>query len=227
MVFFLLGGCPIPRHDFSDVDLIIGTGTTTHLPMLCCNRQYKIPAITCMTPSRLLMSKFDLCFVPQHDGIPSGGNIFATIGPPNRSLSEAIHDNKKSLILIGGVDEKSHQWKTQEIIEQVESLIKRDKTILWTISTSPRTPKNTEERLLEISKDKENVKFYPFQETPPGWVEKEYAKNKTVWVTGDSMSMVYEALSGGCNVGILPVNWKKKESKFVRSERFLIENNHV
>ena len=33
--------------------------------------------------------------------------------------------------------------------------------------------------------------------------------------------MVYEALSSGCKVGIIPVRWRKKNSKFIISEKYL------
>jgi uncharacterized protein len=41
------------------------------------------------------------------------------------------------------------------------------------------------------------------------------------------MSMVYEALSAGCHVGILPVVWKRKNNKFSRSEMYLLEHGLV
>jgi hypothetical protein len=39
--------------------------------------------------------------------------------------------------------------------------------------------------------------------------------------------MVYEALTAGCRVGILPVRWRRKENKFQKSLDFLITNNYV
>ena len=56
-----------------------------------------------------------------------------------------------------------------------------------------------------------------FSDTGPGWIEKEYERNQTVWVTADSMSMVFEALSAGCRVGLLPVTWKHANNKFQHS----------
>ena len=75
-----------------------------------------------------------------------------------------------------------------------------------------------------VAKELENVEFFRYENTASGWVEEQYARNGTVWVTADSMSMVYEALSSGCDVGILPVVWKKQNSKFIRSERYLLEH---
>ncbi|MCP3928804.1 MAG: hypothetical protein GY705_06860 [Bacteroidetes bacterium] len=224
---YMLGWCDSAYSELGNYDLLIGTGTATHLPMLMCKKKYHVPVITCMTPSTILMRKFDLCCVPQHDGIHVGKNIFQTIGPPNCSEARKEHVNNKAMILIGGVDHKSHHWNTDDVERQITRLLSENKNMQWTISTSPRTPNDTSDRIKNVSEEYNNSKFFDFKDTPAGWVEKEYNLNKTVWVTADSMSMVYEALSAGCNVGILPVRWKKNKSKFIRSEKFLVEQKIV
>ncbi len=60
-----------------------------------------------------------------------------------------------------------------------------------------------------------------------GWVEKQYSLNKSVWVTGDSISMVYEALSAGCSVGIIPVDWNREANKFRYSLDYLVRSKRV
>jgi hypothetical protein len=69
-----------------------------------------------------------------------------------------------------------------------------------------------------------NVVLRRFADTGPGWIEERYAECLKVWVTADSMSMVYEALSAGCRVGLLPVRWTAEKNKFRRSAEYLIEN---
>ncbi len=213
--------------NLSGYDLLIGTGTATHLPMLFSKAKYHVPVITCMTPFPILRKSFDLCCVPQHDGVKDDLNIFQTVGPPNCSEANNYHEDGKSLLLLGGIDKKSHHWSTDEVEEQVAKLVSVDETTQWTISTSPRTPADTTERIMKLSQRHRNINFFCFKDTPSGWVEMEYNRNKTVWVTADSMSMVYEALSAGCSVGILPVRWKRSKSKFIRSEKYLIEQNIV
>ena len=63
--------------------------------------------------------------------------------------------------------------------------------------------------------------------TPSGWVEEQYGLNRIVWVTADSVSMVYEALTAGCSVGILPVEWLHQENKFNKSLNFLSEKKMI
>lgn len=48
------------------------------------------------------------------------------------------------------------------------------------------------------------VEVYSYQETPPDWLPAKLAAADTVWVTEDSVSMTYEALSSGARVGLLP-----------------------
>ncbi len=227
-VYRYLFGCDESVYGkLKDCDVLIGTGSATHLPMLSCRARYHIPVVTCMTPSQLLLRSFELCCVPQHDSVKKHSNIFRTIGPPNAEIEFKNQNKDKSLILIGGINTRSHDWRSGDLEDQILKLISAKGETEWTISTSPRTPSTTSHRIRDLSARHTNVTFFPFEETPPGWVEKEYSRNKNVWVTADSMSMVYEALSAGCNVGLLPICWKKKENKFIRSERYLREQNLI
>ena len=71
------------------------------------------------------------------------------------------------------------------------------------------------------------VTFFRSEDTAGGWIEAQYARNDRVWVTADSMSMIFEALTAGCRVGILPVKWKRSNNKFQKSLNYLFENNRV
>lgn len=211
----------------NNVDLIIGTGSHTHIPMLLLKRESGAKVVTCMTPDFFLIKKIDLCFVPQHDGQKPGTNIFFTIGPPGTAVFQDKHDSKKGLILVGGLDKKSHEWRSEAIIANIRAIIEKGRSIKWTITSSPRTPEETIVLLQNLASQNANVDFFGSADTPDGWIEKEYAKNFIVWVTADSISMIYEALTAGCSVGILPVDWKKKNSKFQRSEDYLLENKLI
>lgn len=221
--------CPQQSLDKQEqeFDLLIGTGSRTHIPMLTLKKKYDIPVITAMSPSPILLNRFDLCFVPVHDGLSDSTNVFQTIGPPNVSTAEGRHDPDKGLVLIGGIDEKSHYWNNVTLHEQLLNLFNDSTIRQWTVTSSPRTPKQTCEMVEVLAGNYSNVCFFPFERTEKGWVEQQYSLNKYIWVTADSMSMVYEALSAGCRVGLLPVQWKKKKSKFRRSEDFLIDEGYV
>ncbi|WP_457572855.1 mitochondrial fission ELM1 family protein [Desulfolithobacter sp.] len=208
-------------------DLVIGTGSATHIPMLLLKRRSGARAVTCMAPDLLLRRAMDLCFVPRHDGLAADANIFLTTGPPGTAIAGHHHDPGRGLILIGGVDEKSHYWDSFDIIQMVETLIQKYPSFSWTISSSPRTDLQTVDFLARIAENHDNVVFYRVEDTPAGWIEEAYQQHGTVWVTADSMSMVYEALSASCRVGILPVRWKKHQSKFRNSIDYLVAEQLV
>jgi mitochondrial fission protein ELM1 len=206
------------------VDLFIGTGTHTHIPMLLDKKsrsgrsgQQQVRVVTCMTPDVLLRHKFDLCCIPRHDEPAADTNVFVTLGPPTTVKYEGKQQHDRGLILVGGLDVKSHVWKSEEVIAQIQVIITKNPSMHWTVSSSPRTPEKTCQDLEKLAASMQQLTFYRSQNTPAGWVEKEYGLNGTVWVTADSISMVYEALSAGCSVGILPVEWLQQDNKFVKS----------
>jgi mitochondrial fission protein ELM1 len=196
------------------VDLIIGAGSTAHLPMIALKRRSRARLVVCMSPDPLLRRWFDLCLVPRHDCPPVRKNIFPTFGPPCIKISGGRHDTLQGLILAGGIDPKSHRWDTSAFMAQVRQLRDRMPEVRWTISSSPRTPADTVEMLQRLAENHRNVAFFRAEETPSGWIESAYQAHGLVWVTADSVSMVYEALTAGCRVGILPVAWNHPHNKF-------------
>ena len=212
---------------FHGADLLLGTGAATHAPMLAAKLRHRLPVATAMTPDWLWRWAFDLCFVPVHDGVNEAKNVFPTIGPPTPLTDQGRHETGRGLILVGGADPKSHSWPDKEIIENIVRILRREKDITWHISSSPRTPAETEMALGRLPEQFPNCRFFPYKETPSGWVENEYQASGQVWVTADSISMVYEALSAGCVVGLLPVPWRQPGNKFQRSADYLAEHGFI
>ena len=208
-------------------DVIIGTGSRTHLPILLYKKKYAIPAIICMTPAMHLLNRFDLCFVPEHEGRKEERNIMLTAGAPNCSRNKKKHQNECGLILLGGVDTKSHYWDSLQVVEKIEKIVKTETWRNWTISSSPRTPQDTVEMIKKLTDECSNTLFFDYRNTPPGWIEEQYDKNSVVWVTADSVSMIYEAITAGCSVGIFPMRWVRENSKFMINENVLLEKKLV
>jgi uncharacterized protein len=272
-----------PKKSSQHQDLIIGTGSHTHIPMLLEKQKSGGRVITCMMPELPLLRYMDLCFVPEHDAPPklswkhfltklfpqkgmisfsktkqmkrsyqAGGhkqgllffqkevdktnqmkkdNIFITQGPPNTALDTRIdhqeRDPEKGLIVIGGVDHKTHIWDNEKILDQIQTILKIQADIVWTISTSPRTPATMTPLLKNLSKNFSGIIFMPFEKTGQGWIEEQYAKSNYVWVSADSVSMVFEALSAGCRVGVLAVDWKKNTNKIARAVNLLEQKKRI
>lgn len=210
-----------------NVDLLIGTGTSTHLPMLFCKKKYGIPIATCMYPEPFLAPFIDLCFVPEHDGVRQKKNIVLTSGAPNTCFNKKKHLRDKGLILLGGKDKASHVWNTENILGKVQAIVSTTPHVHWIISSSPRTPDVCVEGTRALSATLENLDFFHYSDTPSGWVEQQYDICSSVWVTADSISMISEALSAGCRVGLLSVPWKKGGKKFKRNEEVLCKKRLV
>jgi len=215
-----------PESPLNETDIVMGTGSHTHATVLKLGMLNHSKKIICMSPPTGLGWLFDLCFIPEHDKISAKKNFFFTTGPPNLSTNLNHHDYTKGLILIGGTDPKSHHWDSLKIFNSITTIIERAPQVKWTISTSPRTPKEMTIILKSGFKDS-NLEVFPYDQTPKNWLEKQYAKNKYVWVTADSISMVYEAISAGCSVGLIPVEWKHSTGKFATSEKSIFSDGIV
>ena len=206
-------------------DIVFGTGSHTHADVLRLGTLYNAKKIICMSPPPGLSRFFDLCFIPEHDGVAPKNNFFFTVGPPNLSKDTDRHEEDRGLILVGGTDPKSHHWHSARVLEAVKAIISRASAIRWTLSTSPRTPTEMEQAL-KTALPASSVEVVPFSRTPKGWIEEQYAASRFVWVTADSMSMVYEAMSAGCRVGLIPVEWKRN-NKFAKSEKHLVDRGYA
>jgi mitochondrial fission protein ELM1 len=162
-----------------------------------------------------------------HDQPALGDNVFVTQGPPNTVRHGEGQHSDRGLILVGGIDTKSHVWQSAAIIDMIRIIVEKQPEIKWTVSSSPRTPEETSQNLTEMAETMQNFNFFRSENTPAGWVEEQYIQNRNVWVTADSVSMVYEALTAGCSVGVLPVEWLRQDNKFLRSLRILSENSQI
>lgn len=205
-------------------DLVICTGRRTHFTALLLKKINKVPAVTCMLPNIFFRHVFDLCFVPIHDGKSQTAKIITTSGAPNCCQNSGTHDDTKGLILLGGIDTKSHKWESEKLVQKIASIVEGDTSISWTIGSSPRTPEQTIVLLRRLDSCNENARFVDFKDTERGWVEKQYDQCGKVWITGDSISMMYEALTAGCRVGILPVSWVRKNCKFRNNETYMLKS---
>jgi mitochondrial fission protein ELM1 len=189
----LKAGTKLPRPDF-----IIAAGHATHLPLLWLARKYSAMSIVLMRPS-LPLACFDLCIAPSHDfpKKPQRKNLILTRGAINRVRSVDSERTGK-LILIGG-SSKTHGWDSAAMMDMLARVTATDD---WQLTDSRRTPKGFLEL---IKKNLPNIEIFSCKETAPDWLPDELSRAKEVWVSEDSVSMIYEALSSGACVGLLPV----------------------
>lgn len=187
-------------------DLVVGAGHTTHATLLAVRRACGGRAVVLMKPS-LPRRCFDLAILPRHDGVAADARTLVTEGAINRVRPAATRDPRCGLILIGGVS--SHfAWDSDAVQVQIKSILARTPETQWTLTTSRRTPADFLPQLAAAP----NLEIIPHTATPPDWLPAQLANSGSVWVTPDSASMVFEALTAGADVGVfdLPVNSKSR-----------------
>ncbi|NNJ94406.1 MAG: hypothetical protein HKP57_06655 [Halobacteria archaeon] len=218
----------ITRHiafaqDLPDPDLIIGAGHATHLRMLAARRARGGRAIVLMKPT-LPTGLFDLCIIPAHDGPPAKDNILVTRGVLNRVRNSPDKDAGAGLILVGGPS--AHvDWSSEDIIRQIRSIVEHTPGVNWTLTTSRRTPADFMDMLTGFAAGQPAV--VPAAETTSGWLPERLARASQVWVSEDSVSMVYEALTSGAAVGLLSVPWRKSADRLASGIRVLLRDGLV
>ena len=197
---WLTGRFP-PGAALPDPDFILIAGHRTHLAGLAARRARGGKLIALMRPS-LPLRWFDLCVIPQHDRPPARANVIATRGVLNTARPNPEREADKGLFLIGGPS-KHHGWDTPGLLAQIDAILAATPAMRWTLTTSRRTPADTESALLALRDRGVNVR--PVRDTPPGWAMAQVARSAQAWVTEDSVSMVYESLTAGAATGLLAV----------------------
>jgi len=203
-------------------DLIIGAGRRSQFALVVAKRCFGGATICLMKPSLPIIC-FDLCVIPQHDKPKSSKHIFPTVGVLNNLSSKNIDSLQLGAILIGGPS-KHYRWSNQDIILQLLSIITSSPQITWEITDSPRTPP---EIASELNSNTQLNKFFkPFKKTKSGWLESYLPKCKKIWVTEDSVSMMYEALSTNAEVGLISVP-KKRNTRVTKIAEHLLQSQLV
>jgi len=194
-----LSGCYPRGAALPAPHLLIGAGHKTHFHMLAARRRWGGRIILCMKPS-LPLSWFDLCLIPEHDAPPRAANVLVTSGVLNRVRSGGRHDANTGLVLLGGPS-RHFRWDDDDIVRQLEQLLDARPQRRWLLGTSPRTPASLVQRLA----GRQGFEYVPFIAAGSGWLAQRMADAGEVWVSEDSVSMLYEALSSGARVGVLRV----------------------
>jgi hypothetical protein len=209
--------------NLSKPDLIIGTGSQTHTTMLAAGRATDSPTLVIMAPPRGLTHFFDLCIIPTHDE-RKGANVIETTGAMNTVESSEDKETQSGLILIGGPSQH-HNWDEASLLKQISTIVASNTGLQWKLTTSRRTPASTTDKLLSLEGDQ--LEVIPVEDTEADWLPQQLAHSAHAWVTEDSVSMVYEALSSGAKVGLLPVPRKTAQSRIIRGLDSLKANNYI
>ncbi len=205
-------------------DLVVGAGRRTHKYLVATKRSYDCFSLVLMRPS-LPLSLFDAAIIPEHDSPAVKDNILVTVGVLNnvvpRSISaENVKLNHRGLILIGG-ESKHYTWDDESILQQLELIVASSNDVdEWVLGNSRRTP----DSFLTLLKEKKisKLKIVEHQNTDRSWLPMQMASSECIWVTPDSVSMVYEAITSGANTFIFELK-PKKETRVVKGVQHLLK----
>lgn len=201
-------------------DLLIGAGHSIHFPLLRTKWKYGAKAVLLMKPT-LPTFLFDLVLVPEHDRLMLKHNVFRIQGALARG-SDAVPSASKGIILLGGPS-RHFTWQPQMLVEEIDTILKRDRDISWTIANSRRTP----EIFNQLVETRLKRQIVHWSDVNNDWLENELAESGSTWVTPDSISMVYEALTTKGRVGIFDMKPLRDGGKISSSMDKLVRDGRL
>ncbi len=208
-------------------DLLIGAGHATHIALLCTALRFRARSVVLMKPSWPAFF-FDLVVIPGHDLPPGrrddpGRRYLVTRGAINRVRHDPARKERLGLILVGGPS-REHDWNADRLIEAIGQVAAADAERRWVLTDSRRTPPGFLGRVRDVAP---GVECFDGAETGPDWLPDQLARAEVVWVTRDSVSMIYEALTAGARVGLLEAPLRGKPGKLTRGVESLISEGWV
>jgi len=191
--------------------LVIGTGSTTYYPTKVLAKKMQAKSITMMLPKGYRLD-FDTMFAQNHDTPPRQKNIIEI--PANFAYVEPMGiytASKKSIGIIIGGDNKVFHLSVEELKKQLDFIKTYYEGYEFAITTSPRTSDAVEKLVESYHFDYEVI----FSKNAINPIADFLEQCETVCITGDSTSMISEAISyGEANVIVLPLKSTQK-NKFV------------
>ena len=189
------------RPEGPNPDFLIGAGRACQWPMMVARRAAGGRAIYCMKPG-LPVRSFDLCFIPQHDGARRSARVEPTLGVLNDiAPREPALPGDSTLVLVGGPS-RHHGWEEETFLDMLTTLVaKLDGPVI--LADSRRTPPSTRARLAALAGN--SLVYVASDTTNADWLAGVLGNAREVWVSEDSVSMIFEALTAGIPVGLLPV----------------------
>lgn len=221
------------EHDWSEIwrqwqrklpapDWLIGAGRLTHLPVLLLKWRHRARGMVLSKPA-WPFAWFDLLALPRHDGVTARDNLLLTEGSLNPVLPATAADERAGLILVGGPS-PHFGWNGEALVRQIADIVQRHPQQTWTLSTSRRTPGDFLSELEAMALPR--LTLLSVEQTEPGWVARQLQRCATVWVSEDSVSMVYESLSAGARVGLLSMP-RRGRSRVAAGVDSLVERGYL
>jgi len=198
-------------------DWILGAGAGTHTLILKLKHIYGAKTILLMRGA-FPMALFDANITPVHDNPPQRDNVLPTTGVMNPVMPRYEgRDQNTGTFLIGGLNEH-YQWDDAVVIEQVARICSGQPQVQWTLTDSRRTPDAFLPALAALNLP--NLTLISWRDTQRGFIKQQLDNTGQLWVTRDSVSMVYECITSGAPTGLL-------ELKPLRQSRVVKDMNKL
>lgn len=188
---------------------IFGVGSHTQLRVLLLGKVFPQAKTVILMKPNFPVNWFDYAIIPEHDGVEASEHVITTQGALNPIVNEQRHQPNRFLIALGG-SSKRHHWNEEKVLDAIQQIVNLHPQAEIILTTSRRTPEEFLAHLNEKS-FKSQLKIFPVEKTPQGWIFEEMQKAEAVWVTEDSVSMIFEALTAGCQVGIIEIDRLKSD----------------
>ena len=199
--------------------LIIGAGGATFEFIKKTKRERGGISIILMSPKNI--DDFDLCIIPEHDHPQIKSNIIISRGTLHCYKNSFHKISNQAMLAIGGPS-IHHLWDDSKMIEKIVNIINQNKSLNFCLATTPRTPESFKNQIQMELKNKVNFLF--FQQTKFESYYKIFSRTKYLWITSDSLSLLFESLATGAEVKLIKVQIndnQASQNKFSFTEKYL------
>jgi len=204
--------------------LVVGTGSWTYYMVKVLSKRLQVKSVVMMLPRGYSYHGFDVIFAQEHDFPSTQHNIikipanFAYVEPKGMYRAE-----KKSVGIVIGGDNKVFDMSKEKLKIQLDAIKQHFEGYEIAITTSPRTSKEVEKLIESYHFDYEVIFSKQVINPIPDFLD----QCESVCITGDSTSMISEAVSyGKANIVVLPLE-SMKENKFEHFIQSLEKEGYV
>lgn len=235
--------------DSGAYDMVVSAGSSLAAVNVAAALDNNAKAISIMKPGILSFKKFDAVIVPTHDQSLRDSHVIETIGSLNAVTQESMKDDfselckiKKELcdclsrpepkigFLIGG-DSKNYSFSSDmmEMVCRQIKIIQEEKNSSLFLTTSRRTSFEITQVLKNNFFNDSHCKLFVEAAlgNPQGTVGGIFYLSDVVVVSGESISMVSEALASGKPVVVFKPCALKENNKIKRFLDFLVQKNYI
>ncbi|MBT0612540.1 ELM1/GtrOC1 family putative glycosyltransferase [Campylobacter hyointestinalis] len=192
-------------------DVVVSAGSNTYYALKYYAKKLNAKSVAMMNVKGY-KNDFDLMFVMSHDYKKNLKN--AVLVPVNLNYPSKNHfytPTKKAIAFIIGGTNRNFDFDENSVFDEIKTICDKFPNYEKLITTSPRTPKKLEDKLMGLNFD--FSVFYSQNKINPIGDFLEFCDY--VFITSDSTSMISEAVCNGkANIEIINYSPSKKENKY-------------